>query len=278
MTGLVILFAFALGAIIGSFLNVVSFRHNTGRSIGGRSGCMSCGVRLSWHELIPIFSFLAQRGRCRSCSAKISRQYLVVEIITGLVFVVVFLKTIGFGGLSGIEYGVYGMAHYTLYPILYTLYYLVAFSLLIVITVYDLRHKIIPNDLVWAFILISFAKVFLFNLSNLSNLVTSSAFLAGPLLALPFAAIFYLSGGRAMGFGDAKLALGLGWMLGLAQGLSMLLLSFWIGGAVGVALLLQNRGKYTLKSEIPFAPFLVVATFLEFIFQFDFIGLSGWLS
>src|SRR3989338_3291823 len=90
------IFFFILGLIIGSFLNVVIFRLNTRksflRSFGGRSVCMSCAYPLHWHDLIPVFSFLWLFGRCRNCKTKISIQYPLVELITGLIFVVLFFK------------------------------------------------------------------------------------------------------------------------------------------------------------------------------------------
>ena len=91
---LILLFVF--GLIIGSFLNVVIFRFNTRRSffsaLGGRSGCMTCQNQLLWYELLPVFSFLGLRGRCRNCKTKISIQYPLVEILTGFLFVAVFLR------------------------------------------------------------------------------------------------------------------------------------------------------------------------------------------
>ena len=84
-TALSIIF-FVFGLIIGSFLNVVIFRFNTHRTFGGRSGCMSCSHKLSWYELIPVFSFIGLRGRCKNCKINISYQYPLVEIITAFIF------------------------------------------------------------------------------------------------------------------------------------------------------------------------------------------------
>src|SRR3989344_2772978 len=92
MTFFLTIIFFILGLIIGSFLNVVVFRFNTQRSFGGRSGCMTCQNKLSWSELVPLLSFFVLRGRCRNCKAKISIQYPIVELISGLVFAGLFLK------------------------------------------------------------------------------------------------------------------------------------------------------------------------------------------
>ena len=124
---LIIIFIF--GTIIGSFLNVFVLRYNTGVSfVTGRSRCFSCSKDLHWYELIPLFSFLMLRGKCLKCKSKISYQYPLVEGLTGIIFVAVFL--------------VIGLA-----PIL-PLYLIVA-SLLIAMSVYDFQHKIIPDGMVY---------------------------------------------------------------------------------------------------------------------------------
>ena len=88
---------FILGLIIGSFLNVVIMRLNTGESmIKDGSRCFSCGKNLKWYELVPVFSFIAQRGRCRECGSRISWQYPIVELITGVVFTLTALKIFNF--------------------------------------------------------------------------------------------------------------------------------------------------------------------------------------
>src|SRR3989338_6841366 len=97
---LISLVFFVFGLIVGSFLNVVIYRFNTAKSFGGRSACVSCQNKLCWYELIPLVSFLSQKGRCRNCKARISIQYPLVEFATGLIFVALFYKLSAPSGLS----------------------------------------------------------------------------------------------------------------------------------------------------------------------------------
>jgi prepilin signal peptidase PulO-like enzyme (type II secretory pathway) len=240
----VIFFVFILGLIIGSFLNVVVLRHQTGRALSGRSGCFSCGKKLNWYELVPVLSFVFLRGRCHGCRSKISWQYPLVELGTGFLFALIYWRL-------GWQVG----------PLIF--YWLIA-SLLMIITVYDLRHQIIPDRFVFALILLGFLKVIFFD-GNWWGL------LGGLVMALPLFILWAISHGRWLGFGDVKLALGLGLVLGWQFGLSALVLAFWIGAVVGLILIgwgktqLWRKGKsYTMKSEVPFAPFLILGFWLVF--------------
>ncbi|MEI7765202.1 MAG: prepilin peptidase, partial [bacterium] len=254
ITPLAIIF-FILGTIIGSFLNVVIFRFNTHRTFGGRSGCMTCGKQLSWYELFPVFSFLFLKGRCKGCKTHISIQYPMVELITGLIFVGLFLKfqdvfffdTVGFT----ISYA----------------YYATIFSLLMVIAVYDLKHKIIPDALALVLGILSFIGLFFFVNYNFSlHFPTILELLSGVLIALPFALMWLLSKGKWMGLGDAKLAISFGWLLGISAALSGLVLAFWTGALFGIMLIVFSK-HYGMKSEVPFAPFLVFGVIVTFIFS-----------
>jgi leader peptidase (prepilin peptidase) / N-methyltransferase len=271
------LFFFLLGLVVGSFLNVVAFRYNTGMTMRGRSYCFSCGKKLHWYELIPVLSFFVQRGRCRQCGAKISYQYLLVELLTGTLFLGLFLE-------------VYSASTLHVYSALSTLYYVLVFSLLVVILVYDFRHKIIPDGLVYTFITLSFLFVVLSTYNGGFTRETMYHLIAGPLLFTFFFLLWFISRGTWMGFGDAKLALGMGWFLGLVGGISAVVLAFWIGAAVGVLMLLIQKlpassfvhrlflfrglNTLTIKSEIPFAPFLILGLWLVFFFQIDVLQLS----
>ena len=255
---------FILGTIIGSFLNVVVLRYNTGLSFAkGRSKCFSCGKTLSWYELVPLFSFLFLRGKCLSCNSKISYQYPVVEFITGLVFSLIFWKT----GIT------------ILLP-----FYLVAFSILIAMSVYDIKHKIIPDGMVFSFCVL--ALVILFINSSLSGsfiLPNIWDLLAGPILASFFAFFWLISSGRWMGFGDAKLALGVGWLLGMIGGVFAIMLSFWIGAIFSLFIILLeklNLFKWgiTMKSEMPFAPFIILSVFIQYFTGWTLLSFILFLS
>jgi len=264
MYTLAIIFVFLLGTIIGSFLNVVIYRFNTGKSVvSGRSICMTCNHTLRWYELIPIFSFLIQSGKCRRCASGISHQYPLVEFGTGLVFVLIalhFIPVLSFSQSS--------------YVLLVTLFAFI-FSLLIVISVYDIRHKIIPDKLVYAYAFISFLSIFI-NHTGVGPLLVKASLMsivAGPLLALPFTLLWLISKGRWMGLGDAKLMLGIGWMLGTLAGVAAIMLSFWIGSVVSLAVILFSNKKINMKTEIPFAPFLIISTLIVFLYNLDIFSL-----
>lgn len=249
------LIIFIFGLIIGSFLNVVILRYNTGRSLGGRSACFSCGVKLRWAELLPVISFLGLRGRCRSCRSPISWQYPLVELATGCLFTLLYLAVpLGSWWLLGLLF--------------------VASACLVVITVYDFYHQIIPDLFVFTLIVTGLVYPLILPGSFVINLLWS--LWGGFFMALPLFLLWLVSSGRWMGFGDIKLALGLGFFLGLSGGLSALLLAFFLGAGVGVLLIAWSKRRhkraYTLKSEIPFAPFLILAFWLEFFLHLNIIN------
>lgn len=264
MNILIFAFIFLLGTIIGSFLNVVIYRFNTGMSvIKGRSICMTCNRNLRWYELIPVFSFLIQSGKCRRCASRISHQYPLVELLTGLIFALTAYK---FLPLLYSQAGLY---------LFLVVMYVFIFCLLIVISVYDLRHKIIPDPLVFMFILASFFSIFV-NTTGLGHLFIWPSYLnlmSGIILALPFVLLWYFSKGRLMGLGDGKLIIGIGWLLGFSAGLFALILSFWIGTVISLALIYLSKNRMNLKTEIPFAPFLITSTLLTFFLNLSVLTL-----
>ena len=274
---------FALGAIIGSFLNVVVLRTGTGIGFFRSSFCFVCRAGLRWYELAPIFSFVAQRGRCRTCRAKIHFQYPLVEALTGFLFVFVWLREMGVTTLLDIVLRV-GAYENTL-PRLALLWAIA--SVLLVIAAYDIRHKIIPNAFVYAFIVLAFTHAFSNLEFELLSLIGNWEHLLGHLTSglvffILFAALWLVSRGTWMGFGDAKLAAGIGVLFGFDQGGAAIILSFLTGALVSLALLALARFKktfprltvLTMKSEIPFAPFLILGVFLVYFFNIGFLDIA----
>jgi prepilin signal peptidase PulO-like enzyme (type II secretory pathway) len=248
----------------------------------GRSVCFHCNRTLEWFDMVPVFSFLFLGGKCRTCKAKLSPQYLLVEIVTGLVFVGVFLRQYNLWPLYG------AMQHGLLYSVLFFFYYAVVFSILIIITLYDMKHKIIPDGLAYSFIILSVGKLLLFlSIQGLPVTMTNVFNLLAPLLlSVPFALLWYFSSGTWIGFGDVKLVFGIGALLGLVCGLSAVVLAFWLGTLWILFVWLRNNislksaggKKIGWHTEIPMAPFLVLAVFLVFLWHFDFFGLSLFLK
>lgn len=236
--------ALILGLIVGSFLNVVIFRLNTGRTLGGRSMCFSCGKTLSWYELVPLVSYVFQRGRCLGCKSRISPQYFLVELLTGVIFLALYLKF-------------YIDSEFFIYCIIS--------ALLIVIGVYDYHHKIIPDKVVYPLIIVSLlTNIYIFPFS-----FYSINFLIGPIFFSFFGLIWLISKGTWMGFGDAKLSLAVGWFLGATAGVLAMLVAFWVGAIVGILMLALKRSSITINHEIPFAPFIVFGAFVGLLFDLN---------
>lgn len=259
---------FVFGSIIGSFLNVVILRFNTGMTLAkGRSRCFSCGKELSWNELIPIVSYVIQAGSCRECGSKISAQYPLVEAAGGLAFVAAYVVTpSAFANVTSL-----GM--FVLTAVLLCLY--------IVIVVYDIRHKIIPDLFSY---LAAFAALGMIGIDALATgSIDPLRVVGGPALFLFFWFFWKVSKGRWMGLGDGKLALSIGWALGLVSGLAALLLSFWTGAIAALAVMacqrLSRKGEgIGMKSEIPFGPFLVVGFLLVFLGCIDMQSILAHLA
>ncbi len=234
---------FILGLIIGSFLNVVILRHNTGHSLAGRSGCMSCSADLRWWELLPIVSFLVLRAKCSSCGSAISWQYPIVEFSLGFLFALVYLQ--GFN-------------------LMYLILGLTISTLLVLIAVYDARHTIIPNVYVYSFAVLALmwhVPSILWMPQHDMWPYLAGVLVSGLVLALPFALLWIISRGRWIGLGDAKLMLGVGFMLGLLGGFVALTVGSVVGAVVSLVYLgfCGKQGK--IKLEVPYGPFLIIGFF-----------------
>ncbi len=219
-----------LGLIVGSFLNVVIFRIDDLKSIiNTRSQCQSCKKIIAWYDLIPFLSFFLLRARCRNCGEKISIQYPLVEGSTGLLFVFLYL--------------VYGLS-WSLF------FYLIIFSILLVIFVYDLKTQTVPEIIVWTAVIFTFLFGWYFNGYGFVNMLLGGLVGGGFLWLL-----VYISKEKWMGWGDVKIGLILGLLTGYPNAIFALFFAFIFGSIIGLALIFFKRK--TLKTAIPFAPFLI---------------------
>ena len=240
------LFVFAiLGVIIGSFANVVILRAPKSLSIGGRSRCPSCVHILSPLDLIPVLSFILLRGRCRYCQASISYQYAIVELVTGLAYAWIF---------------------WTLLPsdllgFLFLCKYLVVVTVAIIVFVVDFKHFLILDAVLLPAVLIVLGQNVLLDITGqrlgLLSGYTLSGFLGAISATIAFYGIWFLSGGKWMGFGDVKFVGFMGMVLGFPLIWLAVLLAFMMGGLVAVPLLLFANKN--LQSRVPFGTFLSVA-------------------
>lgn len=189
------------------------------------------------------------------CKVKISKQYPIVEFVTGVLFLSLFLKFQDIFFFNPLSFFISFS------------YYALIFSMLLVVAFYDLRHKIIPDSMSVKIGGLSFLGVFFFSGYVFDpHIPTWLDIFAGPIVALPFAIFWLISLGKWMGLGDAKLVLSFGWMLGLSSAISGVVVAFWVGAVVGIWLMLfyKNHG---IKSELPFAPFLVLGALASFLFE-----------
>lgn len=248
MLSVIFLGIFLLGLVIGSFLNVVILRLEKSETLGGRSYCPHCKHTLAWMDLIPVVSFLMLWGKCRYCSGPISWQYPLVEMITGILFLLIFNSQVSVISQLSID---------QIIKVIFLLYITASF---VVIFVYDVRHYLIPDSVLFPAIGVALGY-------RLLDWILFHQSIVGPLIGAAaacgfFLAIFLVSRGAWMGFGDVKLAILLGLLLSFPMILMGLFLSFLFGAVIGSVLMaLDKKG---LKSQMPFAPFLVAGTMVAF--------------
>lgn len=266
---ILLLFYFCIGLIVGSFLNCAIYRTKNGQSfLKGRSFCPKCKHKLSWADLVPLLSFFKLSGKCRYCGKPISVQYPAVEFATAVLFSAAAIKLVPPSA---------DLWQLSLPAMLALVYYWVLIAFLIIIFVYDLKWYIIPDEAVFSILGASavfhagnfFYEFFLTGNANFENL-------ANPILSSItafsfFLAIFLVSSGRWMGFGDVKYSAAMGMMLGFPDILVGLFLSFFLGAIIGLSLIASDKKQFS--SEIPFGPFLVSGTMAALFFGRDLIYL-----
>lgn len=245
---MVTFFVFVLGAVIGSFLNVCIDRLPRGGSlVSPPSQCDACRRRLSALDLVPIVSYAALRGRCRTCRARIPARVLAIEIGTGALFVLIYLR--------------FGSTVQALLSAVFTAW-------LTVIAVIDLEQRRILNVLTYPGILAAIVVGLLLAGGPPWGVILGGLLSGGALLALA------LLSPRGMGMGDVKLAALLGFLLGYPVVLIGLFLAFVLGGLISLALL--SAGRVSRKDTVAFGPYLALGGILAMLYGHELLG--WWLA
>lgn len=226
--------ATVVGACLGSFINVLIARYSHAEAtLTNRSACPQCAHTLRWWELIPILSFIWLRGRCAHCRQPISWQYPIIEATTAAAWLWAF--------------GVYAA------PSIQQVTIAAILTVLILLWAIDARHLLLPD------IYIMWLSVFVILHRWSGPESTGFGFIPGILAGSAFLlAVWLITRGQGLGFGDVKLALPLGLLVGGSGIVTILFLAFMAGGLVAVYLLLRRQA--TLKTAVPFGPYLIAAS------------------
>ncbi len=242
------IFVIVLGALWGSFANVCIYRLPIEKGVvSGRSFCPKCTNLITWKDNIPIISFLLLNGKCRKCKKKISSQYLIVEIISILIFLAI--------------YFIYGVSITTLLLMILGLSFLIIFFI-------DFKHYIIPNVITFSMMLLGFIKSFVPDLHpmfpNYLNSLIGGIFGYGIIWSI---ILFYkqVRKKEGMGLGDAKLLSAIGFWFGWFSIPFVIFLSSIIA-LLSVAPSLINKSR-KFSSQIPFGPYIILATLIYLMFE-----------
>jgi leader peptidase (prepilin peptidase)/N-methyltransferase len=236
-------FNFILGAIVGSFLNVVIYRVPRNESIiRPSSHCPVCGHPLKWYDMIPIFSYLALKGKCRYCGAKISIKYPSIEALTGFAFVGVGLR---FGwSLQFFEYIIFS-------------------ALLIAVGFTDLFDGVVPDIIVIPGAVVGLIFSALQGKAAFSSSIFGLLFLLGV-----FALIIVITRG-GMGQGDATFGAMIGSFVGFKFSIEVLVLAFVLGAIIGSILIFASHKKG--KDTMPFGPYLAIAAYIVSLYGYKIL-------
>ena len=246
---------FLFGVSLGSFANVCIYRLPRDKQIiSGRSYCPRCKKKIKWYDNLPLISYIFLNAKCRNCDKSISVRYLIVELITGISFLLIFLS----------------------FKNLYTIVFLSTLILILIIIFFiDLENFIIPDSLNFSIIGLALVKNFMpsFNTSLIHDI--NQSIIGGIIGYFTIWLIIFLYKNlkkiEGMGLGDAKLMAGIGLLFGW-QSIPLVLFLSSILGLFFVAPSLLKKQK-TMKSEIPFGPFIIIAMLFYFVFGDFFYGL-----
>lgn len=252
---------FFVGSAFGSFTLVVVNRLHVAPIVNARSKCLSCSKKLEWFELIPVISYLFQKGRCNNCNAKIGHDHVLIEIVYGFLFVLLyqlFLKDKG----------------WNLTTTWWTVYYSTMFVVSGVLVLYDLRHRLVPEYFLYAFVALSSVMMFIRYFSSMESVEFITPFV----LSIPSLLIYIITKKRGIGLGDVILFAGVGMLLGTESALASLVISVWSAAIVGLTLQMINKKEYHMKYALPFVPFMIISTWVVLFTDINVWTLVGLFS
>lgn len=273
---------FMLGAIMGSFLNVVAVdfiklykRHGLEeknefvefwkiltskefwkKTVDRRSACDTCEVQLTPPELVPVVSYLVQQGKCKHCKTPFAPQHLYMELICGVLFAGIFLSI---------------FASYIAFTPMFLfelLYMFVFFSFAMVLFMFDYSEQVIPDLLVYPMLVLAIVA-HAFNFGSLPPVSIIDSILGAIIVGLPLFVLWLISQGKWIGLADAKLAAVMGALLGVSLGMSSVIMSFWIGAAVAIILMIKSKvlknNDITAKTAVAFGPFMILGLWFTYV-------------
>lgn len=245
---------FLLGTAVGSFLSTIVHRLKNGKKgiFIGRSMCPHCETQLNAMDLIPLASFLLLKRRCRYCEKNIPSYYFFIELLSGTIFLLLFLKFnfLTFG-LNGIDINMAMLSNF--------LFSVILGSLLVAIFFFDLLYFEIPDHFSIPFAVLALLQ------SLAQNTPTIRSMLAAIIITLIFfGGQIVLSKGKWLGQGDLRLGIGMAILFGWKLFLVALFISYTIGAITSIILMITK--KFTMKSQIAFGPFLVLGTLITMLF------------
>lgn len=258
---------FVLGLFFGSFINALVWRvHEQAKTknprkdlsiLRGRSMCPHCGHQLAWRDLIPVVSWLVQGGKCRYCKKNISGQYPLVEIVVAILFAVSYVVWPDTGGDTWLM-------------VIQFAGWLAVLTGLVALTVYDIRWMLLPNRIIYPLMIIAGLVVVVTSVYTGEWRLLFNTALSVGIAGGIFFLLFQISDGKWIGGGDVKL----GFLIGLVlQDPFKAFLMLLLASVLGTLLILPGLAikKVTVKSKIPFGPFLIIATIFVVLWGEAFI-------
>ena len=291
---------FVLGIILGSFAKALADRSLRNKSFWGRSHCPLCKQHLRWYDLFPVFSYLLLKGKCRYCHKKISIEYLLVELLTGILIAFLFYQTfLNFQfPISNFQL----ILNYENVKLIFDLIFKSFFiTVLASVTITDFKKTLIPDRIIIPGIWIALTSLIFFtiyrvgylywylNQSSIGKLLLPpasdyftrhsfyavqdllfSSILTGLGIAGFFMALIIITKGKGMGGGDVKLGGFMGLVLGFPNGILAVVLGFITGAITAVGLIFLGKKKF--GENIPFGPFLVLGSLITLFWGTEIIN------